>query len=383
MGSREKDPTMPHQPLLSSLVVRPTDSDGGGGGSDYEPGEVRPGPPPYSRSDQFADGSASPGRRRTTERRYSPEFDHPNGPPRSHGFGRGRDPPRYRDHSPPYGHMREGGRFNGRGLGPGPFRGDDLPRNSPNVRPREGDWVCPDPRCNNLNFARRESCNKCKRPRYDLARSPRRGYAGFPPPFARRYPGPGPALDRYPGRPMGGYRSPPRSWARGGPREFGLGPPRRREGRFPDQQMRRDHPDYLEDRFRDRPRFERPIPLDWERERERDTILSDRKGYERRPLSPHEPPALLPPRGHWPHDMRDRSLTPVRDLPPPRPHDVRERSRSPVRDLPLLRPHDVRERSRSPVRDLPSLKNYRRDIYMERDRDDRRPMGRDRVGDAY
>lgn len=91
-------------------------------------------------------GSASPVRRRTTERRYSPEFDHQNGPPRSHGFGRGRDPPRYRDHSPPYGHMREGGRFNGRGLGPGTFRGDDLPRNSPNVRPREGDWVCPDPR---------------------------------------------------------------------------------------------------------------------------------------------------------------------------------------------------------------------------------------------
>ena len=70
MGSREKDHSTPHQPLLSSLVVRPTDSGGGAGGggggggttgaggagSDYEPGEVRrDAPPPYSRSDRFAD----------------------------------------------------------------------------------------------------------------------------------------------------------------------------------------------------------------------------------------------------------------------------------------------------------------------------------------
>lgn len=62
MGSREKDPTTPHQPLLSSLVVRPSDTVGAaaaaagggatGGGSDYEPGEVRRDPPPYSRSDR-------------------------------------------------------------------------------------------------------------------------------------------------------------------------------------------------------------------------------------------------------------------------------------------------------------------------------------------
>ncbi|KAG8376038.1 hypothetical protein BUALT_Bualt09G0022100 [Buddleja alternifolia] len=52
MGSRDKDQTAPHQPLLSSLVIRPTDS-GGGAGSDYEPGEVRRDPPPYSRSDRY------------------------------------------------------------------------------------------------------------------------------------------------------------------------------------------------------------------------------------------------------------------------------------------------------------------------------------------
>lgn len=65
MGSREKDDSTPHQPLLSSLVVRPADSGGpgggvttgaGGAGSDYEPGEVRRDvPPPYSRSGRFPD----------------------------------------------------------------------------------------------------------------------------------------------------------------------------------------------------------------------------------------------------------------------------------------------------------------------------------------
>uniref|UniRef100_A0A7C9AV63 Uncharacterized protein n=2 Tax=Opuntia streptacantha TaxID=393608 RepID=A0A7C9AV63_OPUST len=55
MGSREE--ATPHQPLLSSLVVRPSDS-GGGGGSDYEPGEVRRDRPPYSRSDRFSDDPA-------------------------------------------------------------------------------------------------------------------------------------------------------------------------------------------------------------------------------------------------------------------------------------------------------------------------------------
>lgn len=65
MGTREKDHSTPHQPLISSLVVRPTESGGAGGGgatgaggagSDYEPGEVRrDAPPPYSRSDRFND----------------------------------------------------------------------------------------------------------------------------------------------------------------------------------------------------------------------------------------------------------------------------------------------------------------------------------------
>ncbi|KAG6587972.1 hypothetical protein SDJN03_16537, partial [Cucurbita argyrosperma subsp. sororia] len=66
MGSRDKDSTTNHQPLLSSLVVRPSNSDGGGGGvgatsgarvgrgSDYEAGEVPRDPPQYSRLDRYS-----------------------------------------------------------------------------------------------------------------------------------------------------------------------------------------------------------------------------------------------------------------------------------------------------------------------------------------
>lgn len=95
-------------------------------------------------------GSESPVRRRNGDHRYSPNIDHSAGPRRSRGFGRGRDVGRYRDYSPsPYGRGRDMGRF-GRGFdgprfGPGPFRGDGVPRGHPNVRPREGDWMCPDP----------------------------------------------------------------------------------------------------------------------------------------------------------------------------------------------------------------------------------------------
>lgn len=64
MGSRDKDQTTSHhQPLLSSLVVRPSISDGGGDGggrgSDYELGEVRREPPQYTRSDRYNDDPGS------------------------------------------------------------------------------------------------------------------------------------------------------------------------------------------------------------------------------------------------------------------------------------------------------------------------------------
>ncbi|CAA3033417.1 RNA-binding EWS isoform X1 [Olea europaea subsp. europaea] len=355
MGSREKDQTTSHHPLLSSLVIRPTDSVGGGGatggggaGSDYEPGEVRRDPLPYPRSDRYASdgrgyriraGSVSPVRRRDADHRYSTGFDHSGASSRGRGFGNGRDLGRYRDHSPPYGRGRGGGRF-GRvydrpGYGPGPFRGEGLTRNNPNVRPREGDWVCPDPLCKNLNFARREHCNNCNRFRYAPSGSPRRGYPGPPPP-ARRFPGP--PMDRSPGRIMNGYRSPPRGWARDGPRDLRAAAPPRNEGRFLEPPIRRDEPDFPVNDFRDRYRFDRPIPLDLGlRARERDSFINERRGgYERRPLSP--PPAA-PARGQWARDIRERSRSPVRGGPPP--------------------------------------KDYHRDVFMDRGRDDRRGIGRE------
>ncbi|XP_057969720.1 uncharacterized protein LOC131158829 [Malania oleifera] len=365
MGSREKDQTTPHQPLLSSLVVRPSDSGGGGGGGggggavDYEPGEVRREPPSYSRSGRYSDGpgyrigvgSISPVHRRNADHHYGSDYDHPG---RSRGFGSGRDSGRYRDNSPPYGRGRGGGRpfvrgFDGPEFGPGSFRGEGAGRNNPNVRPREGDWICPDPLCGNLNFARREYCNNCNRSRFGAGGSPRRGYPGPPPPQAHPRRFSGPSMDLSPGRIANGYRSPSRGWARDGPREFVGGPPySRHEGRFPDHHMRRDRPDYVEEDYRERSRFDRPVPLDWgPRERGRDSFLNERKGYERRLPSPVPPPPPPPPpshRGRW--------------------------------------ARDARERSRSPIRGPPA-KDYRRDMYMDRGREDRRGVMRDRIGNAY
>ncbi|XP_022732049.1 transcription initiation factor TFIID subunit 15-like [Durio zibethinus] len=371
MGSRDKDQTTSHhQPLLSSLVVRPSASDGAaggggggggrGGGSDYEPGEVRREPPPYSRSDRHNDepgyriraGSSSPVRHRDVDHRYGSNFDRSGGPSRSRDFGNGRDPGRYRDSSPPYSRGPGGGRphnsrgFDGTAYGPAPFRGEGMTRNNPNVHPREGDWICPDPSCGNLNFARREYCNNCRRFRYAPVGSPRGGYPGPPPSHAppRRFP----CSPRYlspPGRNMNGFRSPPRGWAREFPRDFGVGgpPPPRHEGKFSDHSMRRDRLDYLDDDYRGKSRFDRPLPLDWgHRDRGRDNFFNERKGYERRPPSP---PPQLPPRGRWPRDERERSRSPIRGGPPP--------------------------------------KEYRRDMYLERGREDHRGVGRDRMGDAY
>ncbi|GMH03304.1 hypothetical protein Nepgr_005143 [Nepenthes gracilis] len=366
MDSR-KDQISPHQPLLSSLIVRPSDSGGGGGaGSDYEPGEVRLDVPPYSRSERYSDEhgyrmrtvSGSPVHRRDVDRRYSPDFDHP-GDLRRRGFASGREavrsPGRYRDYSPPY-HRRAGGSarsvgrvFEGHGPGPGPFRGEGLHRNNPNVRPREGDWYCPDPLCGNLNFARRENCNNCSRYRYAPLGSPRRGYGGPPPASGppRRFPGP--PMDRSPGRFPNGFRSPPRGWLRDGPRDFGSGglPPSRHEGRFPETHMRRGRLDYPEEDFRDRGKFGRLAPPEWvSRDRSHDRFLDDRKGNERRPPSPPPLPPSPPPRGRWPE-------------------------------------RDERERSRTAIRGRPPPMDFPRELYMERDRDDRHSSRRDRIGSVY
>ncbi|WJX30081.1 hypothetical protein P8452_18655 [Trifolium repens] len=371
-SSRDSDQSPPHhhQPLLSSLVVRPSlaensPSGGAAHSNDYEPGELRRDPPPlpYSRSDRYSDdagyrfraGSSSPVHRRDADHRFNSDYNHF---PRNRGYGGGRDPGRYRDPPHPYHRGRPGGRPFGRGFdGPGyghrHGRGEGHGRNNPNVRPREGDWMCPDSLCGNLNFARRDFCNNCKRPRPAAAGSPPR--RGSPPLHAppRRYPGP--PIDRSPERPMNGYRSPPpRLLARDGPREYGSAaalPPFRHEGRFPDPNLHRERMDYMDDGYRGRDKFDRPPPLDWDnRDRGRDSFSNERKGFERRPLSPPAP--LLP------------------SLPPHRGGDRWAR--------------DVRERSRSPIRGGPPAKDYRRDNVMNRvGRDDRRGVGRDRIGGMY
>ncbi|GMH23811.1 hypothetical protein Nepgr_025654 [Nepenthes gracilis] len=372
MSSREKQ-LVPHQPLLSSVVVRPSKSGGGGGSSDYEPGEVRLEIPPYSRSKQYPDKhghrtrevSGSPVHRRDVDRHYTPDFDHLVDL-HHRGFARernaARSPGRYQDYSPPHYHRGDGWPFGraveGRGLDAGSFRGKDMHRNNPNVRPREGDWYCPDPLCGNLNFARREFCNNCSRFHYPPTGSPRRGYGG-PPQFGppRRFPGP--LMDRSPGRFPCGYRSPPRGLLRHGRRDFGpSGLPLSRHGGRLLNHAHRGRLDYPEEDFRERGKLGRLSPLHWaSRERAKNLFLDDRKGYERRPPSPPSPPQLLPPRGRWVE------------------RDHRKRSRSPTRGV--LPPSDFKL-------DLsPPPKDFRRDLYEERDREDRRNGGRDRIGSVY
>ncbi|CAM8945452.1 unnamed protein product [Rhodiola kirilowii] len=342
MGSRNREQTTAHQPLLSSLVVRLTDNERT---ADFEPGEVNRDPPSYSRSARFYEdspgyavhaGSVSPVRRRNEDRHFHSAFDHSGAMPHR-GRGRGRDSGRYRESSPRFSRGMGVDRSWGRGSGghrlrPGPFKADTAGKSNPNVEPREGDWYCSEPACNNLNFARRDHCNNCHRPRRGTELSPRRGHPGPPPPL-RRFSG----MDQSPRRATNGYRSPPQMG-----RNYGVDlllERDRRVDRFADRHIRRDQPGYLDDGFDGRGRFDRrdpPMGYAAHREHIRDSLYNDRKGYERRLPSPplpslHPPPPVAP--GRW----------------------ARDRSRSPI----LLRD------------ELP-LKDYRRGSYLEHVRNERR-----------
>ncbi|XP_057447159.1 pH-response regulator protein palI/prr-5 isoform X2 [Lotus japonicus] len=347
-------------------------------------------------------GSSSPVHRRDADHRLSSDYNHLS---RSRGYGGGRDPGRHRDPSPPHARGRVGGRpigraFDGPSFGPGHARGEG--RNNPNVRPREGDWICPDGLCGNLNFARRDHCNSCNRARPTPAGSPRRAYPSPPPLHAPQRRFPGPPLDHSPERSMNGYnRSPLRGLGRDGPRDYGSAaalPPLRHEGRFPDPSLHRDRLDYIEDPYRGRSKFDRPPPLDWDsRDRVRDVLANERKGFERRPLSP--PAARFDRRPLSPPAARfdRRPLSPPaarfdrRPLSPPAARFDRRPLSPPAPLLPSAPHHrggrwarDVRERSRSPIRGGPPAKDYRRDMFVNRGRDDRRGgVGRGRVGGMY
>ncbi|KAF9662540.1 hypothetical protein SADUNF_Sadunf18G0064800 [Salix dunnii] len=294
-------------------------------------------------------GSGSSVRRRDEDRIYNSDFDNSGGLSRIRDFSNRRYHGRFQDSSPPYARGRGGGRPLGRGFdepgfGPGPHREEGMRRNNPNVRPREGDWICTNPLCGNLNFARREFCNNCKRPRYRSGGSPRRGYPGPQPLHAppRRFPGP--SLDLSPSWTMNGYRSPPEGWARNEPRDFGPGgPPPRQVGRFADHEMQRDRSDYADDECRGGKKFDRPMPMNWSpKDRGRDSFFHERKGFERQPPSPPLPQPSLPQRGRW-----------------------------------------GRDRSRSPIRGVPLPKEFCQDMYMERGRDVRHPVGRGRMRGVY
>lgn len=291
-------------------------------------------------------------------RDFDHDFEH-RGPSRGRGFRGGRGRGRFRDRSPPFGRGRGrpplGRGFSGPGYdAPEPFRGESAGRNNPNVAPREGDWICSEPTCGNLNFARRTHCNNCNKPRRDVAPfslgvgSPIRGYQRpLSPPLMDA-----PPMGRGMGRGGSGFGPPPVRWGRGGPREFDQGAPPRPAERFSDFRSGRDirdRPEFRDnDEFADRGKFDRAPPVDWglplgSRDRERDDRFHEKRGPLDTRSDRHPPSPPPPPRSRW--------------------------------------GKDARERSRSPIRSVP--KEYYREPYADHRRDDKRGGRRDRLDDTY
>uniref|UniRef100_A0A0A9DUU1 RanBP2-type domain-containing protein n=1 Tax=Arundo donax TaxID=35708 RepID=A0A0A9DUU1_ARUDO len=363
-------PPQPARAPLSSLVVRPPPPQENGGSSPSAAraacssspagGSLRRGSPPPRRRRDFSPpdpgprgwerrrsppsperrhpGSPPPQRRRFSPPRFQPPrhprfhdepqgyrmhsgpSPHPrrqepsgfdDGPRYTHGYqGGGRGGARVREGSPPYG---RGGRSYGRGFSaPGKdfinIDGEYVHRNDPNLSPREGDWICQNPNCGNLNFARRTHCNNCNKYRYapevyEPSRSARRGYFSPPPrgpPRIARPPG-----DRAPPRDMARYRSPPRGWGVGDPRGYAARSPPERAGRFTEPSLKERISFRGEHDVRDRVKFDWPATDDYsQRERPHDGMYLDRS--RRRSGSP---------RGNWANDPRDRSRSPLRNRP--------------------------------------------------------------------
>lgn len=234
----------------------------------------------------------------------SSNFDDPTGPRYTYGYeGSGRGSARFRDGSPPYG---RGGRSRGMGYnGPGKefinIDGEYVHRNDPNLSPREGDWICQNPSCGNLNFARRSHCNNCDKHRYESSRSPQRGYFDSPPRVPQRSLGPS---DCGPPRDMARYRPPPRDWGVSDPRDYAGRSPPDRVGRFSDA-LQRERIGFRGDReLRDPVKFQWSAAEYKQRERPHDGLYLDRS---------HQQSGS--PRGNWGSDMRDRSRSPAGNRP--------------------------------------------------------------------
>uniref|UniRef100_A0A0E0PXB3 RanBP2-type domain-containing protein n=1 Tax=Oryza rufipogon TaxID=4529 RepID=A0A0E0PXB3_ORYRU len=240
------------------------------------------------------------------QRQHRPEnrnFDDTFGPRYAHGYqGGGRGVARFRDGSPPYG---RGGRSYGRGSGaPGKefinIDGEYVHRNDPNLSPREGDWICQNPNCGNLNFARRTHCNNCNKYRYsrevcEPGHSPHRDYVNPPRGPARNL---GPS-DRAPPREMARYGSPPRGWG-SDPKGYPARSPPDHAGRYADP-VQRERMGFRGDcQLRDRVKHDWSSAEDYNpRERPHDMYLERSR---RRSVSP---------RDNWGHNMRDRSRSPA------------------------------------------------------------------------
>ncbi|KAL5199238.1 hypothetical protein ABZP36_020441 [Zizania latifolia] len=269
-------------------------------------------------------GPPPPRQRRPENNNFNDGF----GPRYAHGYqGGGRGVARFRDASP-YG---RGGRSYGRGFNaPGKefinIDGEYVHRNDPNLSPREGDWICQNPNCGNLNFARRTHCNNCNKYRYSREvcepsgpnHSPDRGYFNPPrgpprnlgpsdhvPPRnlgpSDRVPprNPGPS-GRPPPRDMARYRSPPHGWGVSDPKGFARSPPDH-AGRYADP-LQRERMGFRGDRqLRDSVKHDWSSADDYNlRERPHDEFYLERS--RRRSVSPQD---------NWGRNMRDRSRSPA------------------------------------------------------------------------